>query len=541
MNYYDINRKDEFDELFGNLYIGKHPTPERNSYAVLKFDFSGLDISQGKAFRTALGENVQNTVRDFFVRYEHLFNDIEWIIDRLNDSGLHAIDLAVTAAEFADVKIFLFIDEYDYFARELMTMPNLPDEDMETYYTYRFVRNFYEHIESGKHHSAIYRIFVTGVTSATLSDAADLLYLDDLTTDPKFNEMIGFTQDELDGLDIQLNDKRDAEALYRKHAKRRYSGYLFSINAVNSVYNSGLVTNYATEVFNHRHEPELFPEGTIEDYSQLQRLMQKPSNFEAMTKISKDNRTVFAGVDFSYPLGCLDDDRALTPLLFQLGLLTIDKQIGAWYDLKFPNKFARCLFNHYVYGTRTANHPQTVIFLDIDGVLQPYDSQKRFDHIKQIDELYQELYEKYHVDYSEYNMYDVAAVYYDWDKNAIAELKRILEKTGAKIVVSSDWREETVDNMVDFCRIYDLDDYIVGATVKERYKHKYFNEIDEKYRNSGYRAVEILIYLKEHPEIKKYVAIDDIPLIEELGEQHAVVTRSTLTKNDADKCIRLLK
>ncbi|MDR0681268.1 MAG: AAA family ATPase, partial [Dysgonamonadaceae bacterium] len=39
-NYYDLNRKDGFEQVFGNLYIGKHPTPERGSYAMLEFDFS---------------------------------------------------------------------------------------------------------------------------------------------------------------------------------------------------------------------------------------------------------------------------------------------------------------------------------------------------------------------------------------------------------------------------------------------------------------------------------------------------------------------
>jgi hypothetical protein len=120
-------------------------------------------------------------------------------------------------------------------------------------------------------------------------------------------------------------------------------------------------------------------------------------------------------------------------------------------------------------------------------------------------------------------------------------LKRILEKTGAKIVISSDWREETVDNMVDFCRMYDLDEYIVGATIYDRHDYKKYDEIKEKYKNYECRAIEIFIYLEEHPQIKKYVAIDDIPLIKYLGERHAVVTRYTLTKSDADKCIRLLR
>ncbi|MDR0384851.1 MAG: AAA family ATPase [Prevotellaceae bacterium] len=42
MYYYDINEAENFDQIFGNLYIGKHPSKERNSYAVLKFDFRGL-------------------------------------------------------------------------------------------------------------------------------------------------------------------------------------------------------------------------------------------------------------------------------------------------------------------------------------------------------------------------------------------------------------------------------------------------------------------------------------------------------------------
>jgi hypothetical protein len=304
-----------------------------------------------------------------------------------------------------------------------------------------------------------------------------------------------------------------------------------------------MVACYATEVFNRsRREMEFLPENTIKEYSQVQRLMQKPSNFKVMKQISKDNRIAFAGINWWYPLGCLEDDRALAPLLCQLGLLTIDREVvGSWYDLKFPNQFARRLFNHFIYGARNADHPEKVIFLDIDGVLQPYDSQKRRDHMNEIDELYQELYEKHHVDYSIYISRNVAAVYYDWDKAAVAELKRILEKTGAKIVISSDWREETVDNMVDFCRIYDMDEYVVGATVYDRHDYKKYDEIKEKYKHYECRAIEILIYLEEHPQIKKYVAIDDIPLIKYLGERHAVVTKGILTKSDADKCIRLLR
>ena len=39
-HYYDVNLKDRFDELFGRTDIGRYPTPLRNSFLVLTFDFS---------------------------------------------------------------------------------------------------------------------------------------------------------------------------------------------------------------------------------------------------------------------------------------------------------------------------------------------------------------------------------------------------------------------------------------------------------------------------------------------------------------------
>ena len=43
-HYYDINLKDRFDELFGKTDIGRSPTPLRNSFLVLQFDFSTVQV-----------------------------------------------------------------------------------------------------------------------------------------------------------------------------------------------------------------------------------------------------------------------------------------------------------------------------------------------------------------------------------------------------------------------------------------------------------------------------------------------------------------
>jgi len=44
--YYNINQKDDFERLFGQTYIGKHPTPLQNSFFVLYLDFSVLNTIQ---------------------------------------------------------------------------------------------------------------------------------------------------------------------------------------------------------------------------------------------------------------------------------------------------------------------------------------------------------------------------------------------------------------------------------------------------------------------------------------------------------------
>ena len=42
--YYDINRADRFEQLFGQTDIGRHPTPLHNSQLVLRLDFSVVEV-----------------------------------------------------------------------------------------------------------------------------------------------------------------------------------------------------------------------------------------------------------------------------------------------------------------------------------------------------------------------------------------------------------------------------------------------------------------------------------------------------------------
>jgi len=43
--YYGVEHKEKFQNLFGNLYIGQHPTDYANTYLVLRFEFSRIDTA----------------------------------------------------------------------------------------------------------------------------------------------------------------------------------------------------------------------------------------------------------------------------------------------------------------------------------------------------------------------------------------------------------------------------------------------------------------------------------------------------------------
>ncbi len=230
-----------------------------------------------------------------------------------------------------------------------------------------------------------------------------------------------------------------------------------------------------------------------------------------------------------------------------------------------------------------------VIFLDIDGVLQPGSYQHRFDHMAEVSDLAKKLNteldngfdyyqlvggDKEYDNRQQVNKYDIAAVYWDWHPEAVKLLHEVIDKTGAKIVLSTDWRGRGLEEMRGLIDIKGFGKYLYGATYfaakpysstdgklftwEEMNKqdnewreitdnirtglNKIYPPIDYGFwtRTVDYRAAEIREYLDRHPEVTSYVAVDDMYLEVGLNGHFVHSDKGYIRREHADKMIEIL-
>ena len=102
-----------------------------------------------------------------------------------------------------------------------------------------------------------------------------------------------------------------------------------------------------------------------------------------------------------------------------------------------------------------------IVFLDIDGVLQPHYAESRFYFTQEdFKGVAKRLFQQTGINYLQYDISDVLAVVYDWNPQAVARLKYILDSTESKIITSTDWKSDKYPNkMRDLLEIQGLGKY----------------------------------------------------------------------------------
>ena len=343
-NYYDIKKADKFEELFKNTYIGKNPTKQKNKYHILKFNFSGIDTTNEETTIKGFKNEIASSIKVFVEKYEMNF------IVNTEDEAEVILDNLVKAFNIQrrNEKIYVIIDEYDHFANELLgfntnQFKNLVSKNGK-------VRKWYEILKKGTE-SVIDRIFITGVAPITLDSLTSGFNIGlDITQNAKFNEMMGFTKDELIKMieDIGLTKEEKEEIM--PIMKENYDGYKFSLDGTEKMYNSNMCLYFLNRYLEQRKVPhQLIDVNIASDYSKLGSMLDlcKGEEREKIIEKTVSGEGIIGEITAKFNPAIEFTEKDLVSMLFYLGYLTIGGQEFEMTELKIPNKVMKEIYTEY--------------------------------------------------------------------------------------------------------------------------------------------------------------------------------------------------
>ena len=347
--YYDISRKQEFDTLFANTYIGKNPTPERNSYHILRFNFSGISTNTVEEAINGFKSKVSASIKVFVEKY-----GLDFYINE--DNAAEAILDSLFKAFYIQKpkgKIYVIIDEYDHFANELLGFKT--DEFKNLVAKNGKVRKWYEILKEGTE-SVVDRIFITGVAPITLdSTTSGFNIARDITKDINFNDMLGFCKDDVKYLmnEIEIDEKTQEKLL--PIIKTNYDGYIFS-NMIKGdldkykIYNSNMTLYFLNSYKEQNEVPDdLVDINILSDYGKIEAFMDLCQNMNKIDILEKivAGEPVESELTEKFNAEIAFGEKELISLLYYLGYLTIKENEFGILKFGSPNDVIRKIYSEY--------------------------------------------------------------------------------------------------------------------------------------------------------------------------------------------------
>ena len=373
-NYYDVAKKKQFDALFGHLKIGKNPTPLRNSYFILKWDFSCIDASGSlDEIRQSLYNHINGSIEGFVLYYgAHALPEI-----KINPAdALSSIQSLTSAVRMMDRPIFLLIDEYDNFANEVMMSADRSVDHYEALVKKEgILKTIFKNIKSSASASMFHRIFITGVSPVVMSDVTSGFNIgESVYFESDYNDLCGFTEEEISDTLIQIfpdvkalsnastsdTDEAPLEAAIMEVTvdealaimKLYYNGYQFSYDAAEQVYNPTLALFFFKKLQRSGRFPKnMFDENLAMDEAKLIYISGIKGGSQLIIDLMQERRKVEIE-EISQKFGIrrmLSDathDRSfLISFLAYFGILTFDGlSENGEQILKVPNMVTRRLY-----------------------------------------------------------------------------------------------------------------------------------------------------------------------------------------------------
>jgi Predicted AAA-ATPase/PD-(D/E)XK nuclease superfamily len=354
-HYYGLEFKNQFDELFGNLDIGKNPTALANQYMILRFEFTSIETNTAEnTFNGFLG-SIKDSVEVFLNQYDDVFPPEihESILEKKHPSTV----MKTLFKHYKKIrktqkipKIYLLIDEYDHFTNELLSFNFKFFAKSVT--QNGFIRKFYEALKIATWDGIIDRLFITGVSPVTLDSMTSGFNIGtNMSLHPHFHSMMGFEEQEVRGILRGIGVKKADLTTVLNSLRDWYDGYLFHIDAKSPVYNPDMVLCFAVYYqVTKKYPDDMLDTNIASDYTKIRnifKLQQREDQHLNTLRILADTGEIAAMLtkEFSLTKDFEQDD--LVSLLFYMGFLTIRaKELGSLI-FTFPNYVIEQLYANY--------------------------------------------------------------------------------------------------------------------------------------------------------------------------------------------------
>ena len=342
--YYDIAKTNKFDRLFDGLWVHEHPTPLKNSFQVIYFDFS-LVGTAGEGLEANFNFYCGMMMDSFIKRYKDYYDEAFCNKVLALDDAAYKMKLVNEEAHTKGYPLYLIIDEYDNFTNVILS-----EGGKDVFRNLTHASGFYR--EYFKLFKAMFsRVFLIGVSPVTLDDLSSGYNIDwNISQDPRFNDMLGFSENDVRTMfryfqdNGKLRAEADIEAMLEE-MKPWYNNYCFAKQCLDKerIYNCDMVLYYLRNQVLYGCAPEEMVDKNIRtDYKKLKMLAdidrgnQRENRMSVIEEIAATG-SVLMNLKTSFPAEYVTDDNNFRSLLYYYGLLTMHKTVGRRIEMVIPN------------------------------------------------------------------------------------------------------------------------------------------------------------------------------------------------------------
>ena len=353
--YYDCSMKDRFKSLFGNLWIGKHPTSQQGQYQILHLDFSlvGGGISD---LEDKFNAYCSIIINDFACgTYRQYYSDETVEAVRESKFATNKLNAIKAEAKRKGYKLYLIVDEYDNFTNAVLN-----EQGEDVYWALTHANGFYRDVF--KVFKGVFdKIFMTGVSPVTLDDLTSGFNVGwHISTHPEFNQMLGFSTEDVREMfeyykkQGSIRQDCDVEKIIEE-MKPWYDNYCFSKNALETqskVFNCDMVLYFLRNYIDTGEAPEqMIDPNTKTDYNKMKKLLQLDrldGNRKGIIRTITETGEIVSVIEETFPAKKLVVPQMFTSLLFYYGMLTIKGTRGEKMILGIPNNNVRKQYYEYL-------------------------------------------------------------------------------------------------------------------------------------------------------------------------------------------------